>query len=95
MSEVKNKLLHKILPSAINSISEGFVVVDNVGDVIFFNNAFDQLLGGFESQNINENWRAQYGLYNKDDKIIHKGQAPLYNAINGRPSKDVVLKIKN
>ena len=90
--EEKSLLLNAVL----EGISEGIVVADTNGKMIYFNTAAERIIGLGMSKQDSSKWTEEYGVFHEDQVTpMAEEELPLTNALKGVEIKDQIQFLRN
>ncbi|MET7419064.1 ATP-binding protein [Dactylosporangium sp. NPDC005555] len=85
-----------LLGAVLDSVGDGVMVVDEHGRVLLRNPAGDALLGVPDTGGGMDAWQELYGVYEPDGTTAFAtGDLPLVRALDGEPSDQVPMVIRN
>jgi len=86
----------QLMETVFRSVSDGIVVTGKDGGFLFVNPAAKEIVGMGETDNPPDQWAETYGTFYADRTTpIPSNELPLVRAMQGEPSNDVELFIRN
>lgn len=86
----------RLLDSVLQNMSEGIVVADQSGKMIYFNKAAERIIGRGISENHSAEWTKEFGVYKEDGATpFREEELPLYKTVRGETVNDVVQFLRN
>ena len=84
------------METIFNSISDGVVVADEQGNFTIFNPSAERIVGIGATESGPSEWTDRYGIFFPDRETIYPAdELPLVRAIQGEPSDEVEMFIRN
>jgi two-component system, LuxR family, sensor kinase FixL len=86
----------RLLDSVMGNMSEGIVVADKTGRMVYFNKGAERIIGIGMSEKASSEWTREYGVF-KEDKVtpFEESELPLVKAVKGIPSIGVIQFLRN
>ncbi len=86
----------QMFTSVLNSITEGIIVVDELGNFVHYNSTAENLLGIGMSMANSTLWSSSYGYFYADQKTpMLPDEKPLAKALKGQASENVEIFVRN
>ncbi len=87
---------HGLLGAILNGISEGVVVADASGNLVYFSHYAQRLLGLGVTDSDPEEWSKRYGVFYPDTRTPYPSEKlPLYRSLQGEEAPEDDLFIRN
>ncbi|MFY0564545.1 PAS domain S-box protein [Archangium lansingense] len=85
-----------LLSTILNGISEGVIIADASGHLLYFSPNAHKLLGTGPTDMAPENWSAHYGVFCADTRTLCPSERlPLYRALQGEETPEEELFVRN
>ena len=86
----------QLLDSVLENMSEGIVVADQSGKMIYFNSAAERIIGRGISKNQSSDWTREYGVFKEDGTTpFREEELPLFRVVRGENVNDVIQFLRN
>jgi PAS domain S-box-containing protein len=87
---------NRILESVLNSMREGVVVANELGEFVLFNRAAEKLVGIGSTNSKPGQWTAHYGIFTSEaGDPFPEEDIPLVRALHGEETRGVEMFIRN
>ena len=86
----------RLLDSVLETMSEGIVVANHAGKMIYFNGAAERIIGRGISENNSSEWTKEYGVF-REDRVtpFREEELPLYRVARGEAVNGVIQFLRN